>query len=56
MGKRAQELRKKRTATKQERHLWYDFLRDFRPQFKRQVVIDRFIVDFYCPAAKLVIE
>ena len=25
-------------------------------QFRRQHVIDRFIVDFYCPAAKLVLE
>jgi very-short-patch-repair endonuclease len=43
-------------ATKQERHLWYDFLRTMKPQFRRQVVIGQFIVDFYCGKAKLVIE
>ena len=43
-------------ATKQENHLWYDFLKKHRLQFYRQRVIDNYIVDFYCPKAKLVIE
>ena len=51
---RAQELRK--NATKQENHLWYDFLRDYPIRFKRQKPINSFIADFYCHAAKLVIE
>ena len=42
--------------TKQERHLWYDFLKSYEYQFYRQRIIDRFIADFYCPAAKLVVE
>jgi len=42
--------------TKQERHLWYDFLRDFEVQFYRQKVIGKFIVDFYCHSAKLAVE
>ena len=50
----ARELRKQ--MTKQERHLWYDFLKSYQYQFYRQRIIDRFIADFYCPAAKLVIE
>ncbi|MEL4107038.1 DUF559 domain-containing protein [Oscillospiraceae bacterium WX1] len=51
---RSQELRK--NATKEERHLWYDFLKTFHLQFQRQKVIGNFIVDFYCEKAKLVIE
>ena len=51
---RAKELRK--NATRQENHLWYDFLRCYPVRFQRQKTIDRFIVDFYCHAAKLVIE
>ena len=50
----AKELRK--NMTKEERHLWYDFLRDYDVQFLRQKVIGRYIVDFYCAKAKLVIE
>ena len=50
----ARDLRKQ--MTKQERHLWYDFLKSYQYQFYRQKIIDRFIADFYCPAAKLVIE
>ena len=51
---RAKELRK--NATKQENHLWYDFLRTYPVRFQRQKTIDGFIVDFYCHKAKLVIE
>ena len=42
--------------TKEERHLWYDFLK-LRPEnFNRQKVIGKYIVDFYCAEARLVIE
>ena len=51
---RAKELRK--SMTKQERHLWYDFLRDNSPRFQRQKTIRSYIVDFYCHEAALVIE
>jgi len=51
---RARELRN--NATKQENHLWYDFLRERPEHWYRQKVIGEFIVDFYCPKAKLVIE
>ena len=50
----AKELRK--TMTKEERHLWYDFLRDCTPRFRRQEIIGNYIADFYCHKAKLVIE
>ena len=51
---RARELRK--NATKEERHLWYDFLAKYPLRFQRQKAIDNFIADFYCHKAKLVIE
>ena len=50
----AKTLRK--NMTKEERHLWYDFLRSYPIRFLRQKVIDNYIVDFYCHQAKLVIE
>lgn len=50
----AKELRK--NATKEERHLWYDFLRTYPIRFSRQKVLGKFIADFYCAEAKLVIE
>ena len=50
----AKELR--RNMTKEERHLWYDFLRGYPEHIYRQRVFGRYIVDFYCAAAKLVIE
>ena len=50
----AKELRK--NMTKEERHLWYDFLRSYSERFLRQKVFGNYIVDFYCAKAKLVIE
>ena len=50
----AQKLR--REMTKEERHLWYDFLRTLPVNFYRQKVLGSYIVDFYCASAKLVIE
>jgi len=42
--------------TKEERRLWYDFLRSYPIRFLRQKVIDSYIVDFYCHEARLIIE
>ena len=50
----AKELRK--NMTKEERLLWYDFLRSYYVRFLRQKVFGNYIVDFYCAKAKLVIE
>lgn len=50
----AKQLRKE--MTKEERHLWYDFLRQYSVKFSRQKVLGRYIADFYCPQAKLVVE
>ena len=43
-------------ATKQENLLWYDFLRNYPLHFYRQRIIGEYIVDFYCPKVKLIIE
>ena len=50
----AKQLR--REMTKEERHLWYDFLRTYPVRFLRQKVLGSYIADFYCAKAKLVIE
>ena len=52
--KTARRLRKEMTP--HERKLWYLFLRTYPVKFYKQRIIDRFIVDFYCASAKLVIE
>ena len=50
----AQSLR--RNATEEENLLWYQFLRRYPVQFRRQYIIGNYIVDFYCHRAKLVVE
>ena len=52
--KNAKVLRK--DMTKEERHLWYDYLRNKDVRFLRQKIIGSYIVDFYCAKANLVIE
>ena len=54
LTKLSQTLRK--NATKEENLLWYNFLRRYPCQFRRQYKIGNYIVDFYCHKAKLVIE
>jgi len=50
----AQALR--REMTRQERRLWYDFLRQYPVTFRRQKQIGPYIVDFYCASSRLVVE
>ena len=54
LTKNAKYLRK--NMTKEEKRLWYEFLRTYHVRFLRQKVIDNYIADFYCSKAKLVIE
>ena len=54
LKRNAQSLRK--NQTKEERLLWNAFLRKYPLQFRRQYTIGNYIVDFYCHAAKLVVE
>ncbi len=51
---RARALR--RNMTNEERRLWYEFLRGYPVRVMRQRPIDKYIADFYCAQAKLVIE
>ena len=50
----SRELRK--NMTNEEKHLWYDFLKDLDITVHRQKVIFNYIVDFYIPSCKIVIE
>ena len=50
----AKSLRK--NMTKEEKLLWYDYLREYPVRFIRQKVIGKYIVDFYCAKAKIVLE
>jgi poly(A) polymerase len=56
LGPRARDMRK--APTPAEVKLWQHLRRNriSGARFRRQHAIDRFIADFYCPAAKLVIE
>ena len=54
MKDRSRALRS--NMTRQESKLWYEFLKFYRPHFRRQYIIGQFIADFYCPKAKLIIE
>ena len=42
--------------TKEEKHLWYDFLREYPVRFQRQKALGRYIADFYCAKARLIVE
>ena len=46
----------RRDMTKWEKHLWYDFLKNYSVRFQRQKAIGEYIVDFYCAKASLAIE
>ena len=50
----SQKLRK--NLTREEKQLWYQFLKEYPVQFKRQVTCGDYILDFYCPKVKLAIE
>ena len=42
--------------TRQEKRLWYEFLKTYPVRLYRQRPICGYIVDFYCAKAKLIIE
>ncbi len=46
----------RKNMTKEERHLWYDFLKGLPVTINRQKVIGSYIVDFYIASSKIVIE
>ena len=46
----------RKNMTKEERRLWYDFLKTLPITVNRQKIIGNYIVDFYCAEAKIIIE
>ena len=50
----AKSMRK--NMTREERHLWFDFLRRYPLRIRRQVILGNYIVDFCCEKAQLIIE
>ena len=50
----ARQLRKE--MTKEERHLWYDFLKEYPAKFYKQKIVGNYSLDFYCEKAKLAVE
>lgn len=50
----ARNLRK--NMTKQEKRLWYEYLKSYPIRFLRQKVVDNYILDFYCSKAQIAIE
>lgn len=50
----ARELRK--NMTPQEKQLWYQYLRPSPIHWYKQRIIRNYILDFYCPSAKLAVE
>ena len=46
----------RRSMTKEERHLWYDCLKQLPVTVHRQKILGQYIVDFYIASEKLVIE
>ena len=43
-------------TTPQENKLWYEMLRTYPVRFNRQRIIGKYIADFYCDKAKIVVE
>ena len=54
MIENSQNLR--RNMTKEELHLWLDFLKNCPYSVRRQKVIKNYILDFYIPEVKISIE
>ena len=50
----ARELRK--NMTREEKHLWYDFLKKLPLTVKRQTIIGNYIIDFYIDNKQIAIE
>lgn len=54
LKEKARQLRGNMTPA--EKKLWFEYLRSFSYPVLRQKPIDNYIVDFYCPKLKLVVE
>lgn len=49
-------IKMRKNQTDEEKRVWYQILRGRDPKFHRQRIIGNYIVDFYCPKLKLIIE
>ncbi len=54
LQEQARDLRKNLTPA--ERKLWFCFMKDVKPGFSCQKVIEPYIVDFFCPEKQLIVE
>lgn len=46
----------RKNQTNEEKKIWYDYLNKVNPRFHRQRIIGNYIVDFYCPKLRVIIE
>lgn len=46
----------RKNMTKEERKLWYEFLKNLPITINRQKVVGNYILDFYCASKKIAIE
>ena len=49
-------VKMRKNMTDEEKKVWYRILKGRVPRFHRQQIIGKYIVDFYCPELRLVIE
>ena len=51
---RSRQMRK--NPTEEENKLWHILLKHIKPRFIRQRIFGNYIVDFFCPKLKIIIE
>jgi very-short-patch-repair endonuclease len=49
-------VKMRNNMTDEEKKVWYQILKGHVPKFHRQRIIGNYIVDFFCPKLKLIIE
>ena len=49
-------VKMRKNQTSEEKKVWYQILKGRVPKFHRQRIIGNYIVDFFCPKLKLIIE
>ena len=49
-------VKMRKNQTDEEKKVWFQILKGRVPKFHRQRIIGNYIVDFFCPKLKLIIE
>ena len=49
-------VKMRKNMTDEEKKVWFQILKGRVPKFHRQRIIGNYIVDFFCPKLKLIIE